>query len=656
VVTRKTSSSSSTKQKSKTSFPLDHYSYSTMVRFSSNPILFKINYINRDQFETTMNISGVIGRAFHTAMETYYGGGDESPTSEEEAIELGLRAGVDYLDKYEDGFINYNTTCPTKQKALELFTFAFNSYVKERPYNTEEIVGLEMKMEKEIDVQWRGQNVSLPVKLKGYLDKLIREDGKLKVIDYKTTRSFSSEDRIDGAKMIQAVQYYLLTYAETGEEPYSMVYEEVKTTKNRDNSPQVRRYEVVYAENELFFDFYFRLFEDMTRSLNGEAVYVPNVNALYDNEVAIIAYIHRLDQTEETAKKLKTAKVDTVSDLLKKEIRNASSMKSFMELAEKKFVSAKTLNYSKMDNQEKIKMKLMEFGMVLDFDEKVEGLAVDLYKYTPSIGLKMAKLKAYAADVEQVLGTSGIRVLAPIQDSHQVGFEVPRKDRVFPTIKGEAHGINVTIGVDIFGKPFQYDIGAAPHILVAGTTGSGKSFFLNNLIEQLTRNAGEVELHLFDPKMVEFMQWESATNVVEYQTDREYIQASLSMLVDEMNARYMAMKENGVKSIEGLFKPKVVFIDEFGDINNNEVQEDIRLLAQKSRMAGIHLVIATQRVSAKIINGEIKANFPVKVAFLTAKELDSRIILDEGGAEKLLGKGDMLFFAEGKITRLQGLG
>lgn len=637
-------------------FPLSHFSYSTFVRFSSNPILFKINYLNNDTFDTAVNISGVIGRAFHAAMEAYYGGGDEAPTDEQDAIRIGLMVGMEYLEKYNDGFINYNKTVPTKQKAQEIFAFAFNSYVKEKPYdNGDEIVSVEEKIEVMVDVDWRGNQVSLPVKLMGYTDKIVRRDGKLKIIDYKTTRSFSDDDKIDGSKMIQAVQYYLMTYAKYGEEPYSIIFEEIKTTKNAGGGKQVQEYEIVYAENELFFDFYFRMFEDMVRAINGEMVYVPNLNALYDNEVAIISYIHRLDVVEETAQKLKDAKVKTVSELLKREIQNATSMKQFMKVAEEKFISGKSLNYDKMDNQEKIKMKLMEFGMVLDFDSKIEGLAVDLYKFTPSIGLKMGKLTQYTADVEQVLGTSGIRVLAPIQDSHMVGFEVPRKERVFPNIEADVQGTEVTMGVDIYGNVMRYDIAHAPHILVAGTTGSGKSVFLNSLIEQLTRNEGEVELHLFDPKMIEFMQWESAVNVVEYQTDPEYIQASFALLVDEMNSRYSAMKENGVRSIYGLFKKKVVFIDEFGDITNYEVQENIRLLAQKSRAAGIHLVIATQRPSVDIITGTIKANFPVKVAFKMAKATDSQILLDQAGAEKLLGKGDMLFSAEGKLIRLQGL-
>jgi len=192
------------------------------------------------------------------------------------------------------------------------------------------------------------------VPLKGYLDKLIRHERRLKIKDYKLVGAFSDPEKIDGAKILQAINYYLLTYAHYGEEPYSITFEEIKRTKNKDGGKQVREYEIVYSENELFFDFYFRFYEDMTRALNGEMVYVPNINAFYDNEVALISYIHRLDVTEEQAKLMKKYKVDNITDLLKKKIHSAGNMRKLLKTIEQKFVSAKNLNYNKMITEEKI--------------------------------------------------------------------------------------------------------------------------------------------------------------------------------------------------------------------------------------------------------------------------------------------------------------
>lgn len=635
-------------------FPVDHYSASSMIKFSTNPILFKIEQINKDRFETAQGISGVIGKAFHIALNVYYGGADEySPTSEEEAIEYGLTAGMDFLEKYNDGFINYSSTIPNKQKAFDLFSFAFNSYVKEMPYEKDSIVATEERMCEKIDLEWRGKHINLPVKLKGFLDKVTREDGKLKIKDYKTCTRYSDPEKIDGAKIIQAVEYYFLTYAKFGEEPYSLTFEEVKMTKNADGSKQVRTYEIVFSENDLFFDFYLRLYEDITCALNGEQVYVPNVNALYDNEIAIIAYVHRLDIEEEVAKLMKANHVSTLTDLLKQEIQNAGSLRKFMKTVESKFVSAKNINYDTMKNEDKIKTKLMEHGMMLQFDSIIEGSTVDLYRYTPSIGLKMSRIRNYVDDLEQVLGVGGIRVLAPIRGTNFVGIEVPKENRTFPA-KPAFKGFEIAIGEQMSGGTRYFDIRTAPHMLIAGSAGSGKSVFLHSIIKQLL-DIPNVHLHLFDPKQVELFQYEEF--VEEYKHSPAGISAGLESLVAEMEKRYSKMKSLRIKNISETkeFPYKFVIIDEYADLKmRSEIDNNIKLLAQKGRAAGIHLIVATQRASTKVIDGDTKVNFPVKAVFRVSKQVDSRVMIDEDGAEKLLGLGDMLFSNDRGIERLQG--
>lgn len=658
-----------------------------MRLFSTNPVLFKILYINRDRFDTTTNISAVIGQAFHEAMEVYYGGNDSfTITSESEAIEFGLKVGMEFIERYNDGFIKFSSTIQNKQKAFDLFSFCFNSYIKEKNRDQDVVISTEEKIVEYIDVEWKGQRLTLPIKLKGYIDKIVRDkQERLKLIDYKTCYAFSNPEKIDAYKMIQAVMYYLLTYAKTGEAPYSLIYEEVKYSKNADGSSQVRNYEVVFEDNELFFDFFFRFYEDMTKALNGEMVYVPNLDSMFDNEVAIISYIHRLDVSEDQAKLMKKHKVSNLTELLKKEIQSAGNMRKLLKSVETNFVSAKNLNYDKMKNEEKIKTKLLEHGMLVDFDSIISGSSVDLYRFTPSIGLKMSRIKSYVDDVEQVLGISNIRILAPIKDSSMVGFEIPRKDRVFPTVP-VGSDFNIAIGQTIMGEARRFDIRQAPHILVAGSSGSGKSVFLNSLIEQLTKIPNS-EIHLYDPKRVELLQHKN--KVVEYKSEIMDIYNSLTKLENIMLERYKELEKMGVKNIEGIpsMKYKFVIIDEFGElITSNhidkqvnvvgkvtkgknkgedklevvktdvsaEIERKILRLAQMARASGIHIIIATQRPSTDVIKGTIKANFPVKVVFKTSKAVDSQVILDEVGAEKLMGKGDMLFSADNGIERLQG--
>ena len=666
------------------SSPIDHVTYSSFTKFCTNPIMFKILYMNMDKISTTSNVSGVVGKGFHTGMEAYYGA-IALKLPEEQAMEMGLRAMMDYIKEYPEGWIEYSTSITNRARALELATTGYQFYVQEKKPSQEIIISCEELIELYVDVEWRGKRIRFPVKLKGYIDKIVRKDGKLKIVDYKTSMSFSDPDKIDGKKIIQAIQYYFLVYAATGEEPYSMIFEEVKLTKNakkKDGSiepNQVKEYEIVYAEAGQFFEFYFRLYEDMMSAVfENKMVFVPNLDTFFDNEVSIISYIHRLDEKESLAREMAASKVENITDLLKKKLASAGSMKKFLATAEKKFISAKSLNYSAMKIEERIQTKLMEHGMMIKFESKIDGYSFDMFQFTPSIGLKMNKLKSYAADIEQVVGVSGIRILAPIPNTTFIGFEIPKTERRFPEAAPEpARAMEIAIGADIYGKPYIFDLRQAPHMLVAGATGSGKSVFLNSIIEQIAKHKDQVDLHLFDPKMVELSRYKSIAK--DYQCDAEKIYEALAELVIEMNSRYEKMATQGARNISECtgFKYKVIVIDEFGDITiggyktekttgrgkkakteklniSEEIMRMVLLLAQKARAAGIHMIIATQRPSTDIINGTVKANFPTKVAFRTAKEIDSRVLLDEAGAEKLLGKGDMIFSSDAGQIRLQG--
>lgn len=685
---------------------MEHYSASSMRSFSVNPILFRIKYLNREVIDSTHSPVLMLGSAFHNAMEVYYGGSDEViVTNEQDAIKKGLETGLTFIEQYPDGMIGWNATYQGKQQVMDKFTLAFNSYVQEIPYKKDCILSLEEELNEKVRVEWRGEVIDLPVALKGYTDKIIEEDENLIIVDYKTCSSFSDPDKIDAYKIIQAVIYYFLVYAKYGREPYSMRYQEVKVSKNRDGSPQVKEYEIVYADNVLFFDFFLRYYDDMTRAINGEMVWIPNIAAMYDNEIAVIAYINRLDVPEDVAAQMKKNKVTNITDLLKTKIANASSMKKLLKTVESQFITAKTMNYDDMTIEQRVESKMAEHGMLLKHVDTVQGTTVDLYRFTPSIGIKMSRIASYGADIEQVVGVSGVRILAPIPNSTYIGFEVPRTERVFHGGAPKASGIVVPIGIDISGDTQYIDIESAPHILIAATTGGGKSYMLRAILNSIQGNA---DLWLADPKGVELHDITSE----EYAEEPEQIRDMLEKLAEVMDERYKDLKARGLRKWDG--KPIVCVIDEFGDFilqkPKGEEENDyythswtvarlmetcdmrgiktyrgndkqglidaliewdeknlgryasmsgeklVIKLAQKARAAGIHLIIATQSPRAEILTGAIKANFPTKIALRTSTEVESRIILDQTGAEKLLGKGDALIQRSDSadLTRIQG--
>jgi hypothetical protein len=671
-------------------FPLDHYSYSSFTKFSSNPLMFKVNNINGDMIDTLVSPNNVLGKSCHKGFERYFSLLRDG-LEEGEAIKQGHDIGKEYLDGYSDGFIEYNTLVQDRSKLEEKYAFCFYKFISEISFKKEikKILLIEEMLKFKVQINDR----ILPIPLKGSPD-LVYEDteGKIIIKDYKITGRYSDADSIDGPKLVQAVFLYFLTYASLGKPPYAIDFEEFKISENKDKSRQTKSYRIVFSDNPLMFDLFYRLYDDITDALMGKQVYVPNMFAIFDKEVSLLSYIHRLDQEDVREREFKRMKVDNITDFLKKKIQNTGAMKKYLETVSKNFISAKTLNYKDMQIEEKIKYKLGEHGLGVEFVDKISGFNITLYRFEPSIGLKMSKLESYVKDIEQVMAVSGIRILAPIPNSDLVGFEIPNSERSFPTKLPIGMGFSLAIGVDVNGDTYRLDIRECPHLLVSGTTGSGKSVCIGSLIKQIkSLDSKEVFLTLLDPKMVELQPYSDGSNVV-YKSSIMEIKKELKNLCGAMDARYKIFQEKKVRNIEeynqkfGKMPYNFVFIEEFGDIImsdlketiivptgkknkrgepemkieklsvSDEIKRCIIILAQKARAAGIHLIITTQRPSVRIVSGEIKANFPTRIAFRTASATDSNIIIDQPGAEQLLGKGDMLVLNPNRkgLERLQG--
>ena len=348
-----------------------------------------------------------------------------------------------------------------------------------------------------------------------------------------------------------------------------------------------------------------------------------------------------------------------------------------------------------------IETKLAEFGVSVQVVSATTGPVITRYEIEPATGVKGSQIVNLAKDLARALSLQSVRVVETIAGKNTMGIELPNESRqdvafrellqanVFDSAKSK---LTLAMGKDIAGVPVVADLGKMPHVLVAGTTGSGKSVAINTMILSMLykATAEEVRLIMVDPKMLELSVYEGIPHLLApVVTDMKQAANALNWCVAEMERRYRLLAHVGVRQLAGfndkiqaaraadkpLFNPFsltpdepealeklphiVVIIDELADlmmVEGKKVEQQIARLAQKARAAGIHLILATQRPSVDVITGLIKANIPTRIAFQVSSKIDSRTILDQGGAENLLGKGDMLFLPPGTAepTRLHG--
>lgn len=333
-------------------------------------------------------------------------------------------------------------------------------------------------------------------------------------------------------------------------------------------------------------------------------------------------------------------------------------------------------------NATKLVDTLKSFGVETRIVDISRGPSVTRYEIQPAAGVKISRITNLSDDIALNLAASGVRIEAPIPNKAAVGIEVPNKNRSTVTLReiidtdqyrNAKSKLFVALGKDIAGNCTYADLAKMPHLLVAGTTGSGKSVCLNSMIVSILYNAkpDEVKLLMIDPKQVEFTVYNGIPHlIVPVVSDPRKASGALAWAVTEMLSRYKTFSDNNVRDISGYnsicesigqkkMPQIVIFIDELSDLMMaapHEVEDSICRLAQMARAAGMHLVIATQRPSVDVITGLIKANIPSRISLKVSSQIDSRTIIDTAGAEKLLGNGDLLFYPVGiaKPQRIQG--
>ena len=335
------------------------------------------------------------------------------------------------------------------------------------------------------------------------------------------------------------------------------------------------------------------------------------------------------------------------------------------------------------DTASKLQKTLYSFGVSAKVENVSVGPAITRYELKPAEGVRVSKIANLADDIALNLAAKSIRIEAPIPGKQAVGIEVPNEESevvhirdILQTDEFKEHKSKLAfaLGKDVSGDAIVTDIAKMPHVLIAGATGSGKSVCINTLIASIIYKAkpSEAKLVMIDPKIVELSVYNGIPHLlIPVVTDPKKAAGALAWAVQEMENRYTMFASKGVRDLKGYNEviekednfgklPHIVIIvDELADlmmVAKGDVEDAICRLAQKARAAGMHLVIATQRPSVDVVTGLIKANIPSRIAFAVSSQVDSRTILDQVGAEKLLGKGDMLFFPTGapKPVRIQG--
>lgn len=552
------------------SMPVDKLSYSDLTLLLRNPLIFKLKAILRI-YDSKVGVNAMIGRACHEALKFYYGGDKDRPVPADktEAQAIAYDTGMAYLENTGDGYIKFGKT-GSREKMLQGYAQAMRFYWAEEP-EYGEILLCEERLEAELKTV-DGQ--PLPIPAVGVPD-LVEQDkhGVVRIYDHKFTKSFTAYEDADGEpyedyiKIIQAMFLWHLLKAKKGIEAKEVVFREVKTSANaRENAgqPQIRDY-VIPCDHEPYRIIFYNLYRDVVNFLsNPNAVYLPNLSDPFDGEQAGLLYAQGLISADMSDVEVmhKVADVAIVS---------------------KKFVTSRLekIEYAHLPPEERIKVRLAEFGIPVKAEETKVGASVTQYRFRVSAGVRMSVFEKHKADIALAIEAKGaIRIQAPIPGTSLVGIEVENEVRGVSKLL-DSHlrtgTLDIPIGINLHGEVVYLPLTKAPHTLIAGATGAGKSVLLHNILHSATTQmpATRLRLILIDPKRVELVAFAKVPHLdgkkVIYERDGAI--RTLLELVDNMEERYEALEEIGVRDIEEYnakaekpLRYVLTVIDEFADL------------------------------------------------------------------------------------------
>lgn len=627
-------------------FLINSWSYSKVTTFARNEKAMEMQYIYG--LYGRKSATNVAGNAYHEALRWYFQ--NKQKGKQIDLVEL-EQAAFEYIDNIKSNDWKIQKTTPSVEscvlKAVETTNKLLKNFMIEKAIyedDIKKILDVEIKLEEWVTVN--GVDIPLPCHM--VIDLTIEtNDGKIAVIDHKSKATYTDEEEMALSVGVQAITYVLGYEAYTGQRVDEVWFVENKHSQNKDKSPQLQKNVIAIDDNTRRL-YEALLYEPLKRMIeavsNPDYVYLINQ---YDNLVSQ-AELHdfwcrtMIPETtvedfnvEETKKALVAQRIRKIRDASIGSV-SPTVIKKFKENASK-YIQY-DLSSSNMTAQEKVEHVLRTFNMPVEVSHTFDGYSSTTYLLSISAGIKVAAIHSHKLDLANALDVSSVRVtgnLIVYEGKSYLGVEVSKKrEKNLIWNKKLADGPVIPIGVDNYGNVIKWDLTnqSAPHMLVCGATGSGKSVFLNSTIHYALASKDVKHVYVFDPKF-EFRHLGRHTTVC---NEIGEIEGMMAMLVEKMN--------NMVRA--GQSELTMIVFDEFADAvaqsKGKSLEENLRILLQKGRSSGLRIIAATQRASVKVITGDAKANFPVQVCFRVPKEIDSRVVIDEPGAESLAGKGDGL--------------
>jgi hypothetical protein len=629
----------------------DSWSFSKVSAFARNEKAFEMSYIYRQPFKNSA--SSVAGSAYHSALELYFKDLKEGIINDLASLQIVAYA---YINEIHPNKWKLQKTTPTIADCIDKATKGVNALLKNffsdyQIFESEidELIEVEMYIDEFLTIN--GVDIPLPAHM--LIDLVFKtKDGKIVIADHKSKASFTDEKDLKFSIGKQAITYVVGFETKTGQKVDEVWFIENKTSENRDKSPQLSCFKVAIDKDTRRL-YEAMLYEPLKRMIeaisNPDYVYLINENDNFVDKAEIYEFWAMTMMAEVGDFPVQDSKKELIGKRLKK-IRDASiasidpkTIKKFREGASN-FIEYDLTNKD-MKNHEKIEHTLRTLGIVANVAHTFEGYSSDTFLLNVSAGTKLANVHRFKLDIASALNVSSIRMMEDlyVHEGRSYLAVESGKERKSDLLFDPKYliGSKVPLGIDNFGNAAYWDTEnpSTPHMLICGSTGSGKSVAIISILEY-AKLLGFDSIEIFDPKY-EFTKYKSH-NISIY-NDIDDIETIMELKVEEMNL----LVKHGKK------KRTLIVFDEFADAvsastkgkalgSKKSLEENLKILLQKGRSSGYRIIAATQRASVKVITGDAKVNFPVQICFRVPKEVDSKVVIDEAGAESLSGKGDGL--------------